>query len=63
MSSQYLEPYVKTNKNDDHDAEGICEVLSRPTMRFVPIMSVEGDPGHRICIVFKRGNLETKGNL
>jgi hypothetical protein len=36
-----VKPYVKTNKNDGNDAEGICEAVSRPEMRFVPIKSVE----------------------
>ena len=33
--------YVKTNKNDGRDAEAICEAVSRPTMRFVLIKTVE----------------------
>lgn len=37
MSPQYVKPYVKTNKNDANDAEAICEAVSRPSMRFVPI--------------------------
>src|SRR2546429_960489 len=41
MSPQYVKPYVKTNKNDCRDAEAICEAVSRPTMRFVAIKSVE----------------------
>lgn len=41
MSPQYVKPYVKSNKNDANDAEGICEAASRPTMRFVPIKTVE----------------------
>jgi transposase len=32
---------VKTNKNDVADAEAICEAVSRPSMRFVPIKSIE----------------------
>ena len=38
---QYVKPYVKTNKNDANDAAGICEALSRPQMRFVPVKGVE----------------------
>lgn len=34
---QYVKPYVKTNKNDARDAEAICEAVTRPHMRFVPI--------------------------
>ena len=37
----YVKPYVKTNKNDANDAEAICEAVSRPTMRFVPVKGVE----------------------
>ena len=38
---QYVRPFVKTNKNDAADAEGICEAVVRPNMRFVPIKSIE----------------------
>src|SRR5450631_1600764 len=41
MASQFVKPYVKTNKNDAADAEAICEAVGRPSMRFVPIKSVE----------------------
>ena len=41
MSPQFVKPYVKSNKNDEADAEAICEAVQRPTMRFVPIKSVE----------------------
>jgi len=41
MAPQFVKPYVKTNKNDVADAEAICEAVSRPNMRFVPIKSVE----------------------
>jgi transposase len=41
MASQFVKPYVKTNKNDAADAEAICEAVSRSNMRFVPIKSVE----------------------
>jgi transposase len=37
----YVRPFVKTNKNDAADAEGICEAVVRPNMRFVPIKSIE----------------------
>jgi transposase len=35
VSPQYVRPFVKSNKNDYIDAEAICEVASRPAMRFV----------------------------
>jgi transposase len=41
MAPQFVKPYVKTNKNDMADAEAICEAVTRPNMRFVPIKSVE----------------------
>jgi transposase len=41
MAPQFVKPYVKTNKNDAADAEAICEAVSRPTMRFVPIKNAE----------------------
>ena len=41
MAPQFVKPYVKTNKNDARDAEAICEAVSRPNMRFVPVKSVE----------------------
>ena len=37
----YVKPYVKRQKNDAADAEAICEAVSRPSMRFVPIKSPE----------------------
>jgi transposase len=41
MSPQFVKPYVKGNKNDSRDAEAICEAVSRPHMRFVPLKTVE----------------------
>src|SRR5437763_14065260 len=38
---QRVKPYVKRNKNDGRDAEGLCEAMSRPTMRFVPVKTEE----------------------
>jgi transposase len=37
IAPQLVKPYVKRGKNDATDAEAICEAMSRPTMRFVPI--------------------------
>jgi transposase len=34
---QYVKPYIKRGKNDAIDAEAICEAMSRPAMRFVPV--------------------------
>jgi transposase len=37
MSPEYVQPYVKAQKNDDRDAEAIAEAATRPTMRFVAL--------------------------
>ena len=37
MPMRYVKPFVKRNKNDMADSLAICEVVSRPTMRFVPM--------------------------
>ena len=41
MPPGYVKAYVKRNKNDAADAEAICEAVTRPTMRFVPVKSAE----------------------
>lgn len=41
LPPQYVKAYVKRNKNDAADAEAICEAMSRPTMRFVPVKTVD----------------------
>ncbi len=41
MPPTYVKAYVKRGKNDAADAAAICEVVTRPSMRFVPIKSVE----------------------
>ena len=41
MAPQFVKPYVKTNKNDQADAEAICEAITRPNMRFVPVKNLE----------------------
>ena len=35
----FVTPYVKSQKNDQADAEAICEAVARPNMRFVPVKS------------------------
>jgi transposase len=37
MAPQHVKAYIKRNKNDGRDAEGLCEAMSRPTMQFVPV--------------------------
>ena len=41
ISPQLAKPYVKRSKNDAADADALCEAMSRPTMRFVPVKTVE----------------------
>lgn len=41
MAAKFVIPYRKSGKNDGNDAEAICEAVSRPNMRFVPVKSVE----------------------
>jgi len=41
IAPQFVKAYVKGNKNDANDAEAICEAVSRPGMRFVPIKTIE----------------------
>jgi transposase len=37
MPPAYVKPYLKRGKTDAADAEAICEAVTRPTMRFVPV--------------------------
>jgi transposase len=41
MAPQFVAPYRKEQKNDGNDAEAICEAVARPSMRFVPVKTVE----------------------
>ncbi len=41
IAPAYTKPYVKRGKNDAADAAAICEAMSRPEMRFVPIKSAD----------------------
>jgi transposase len=41
MPPGYVKAYVKRNKNDAADAEAICEAVTRPTMRFVPVKTAD----------------------
>jgi transposase len=37
MAPRFVAPYRKNGKNDGNDAEAICEAVSRPHMRFIPV--------------------------
>lgn len=41
VSPQFVKPFLRGNKNDGNDAAAICEAVQRPTMRFVPLKSIE----------------------
>lgn len=41
MPAQYVKAYVRRQKNDAADAAAICEAVSRPSMRFVPVKTAE----------------------
>lgn len=41
MAPKFVTPYRKSEKNDGNDAEAVCEAVTRPSMRFVPVKSVE----------------------
>ena len=41
MPASYVKPYVKRGKTDAADAEAICEAVTRPSMRFVPVKTAE----------------------
>ena len=41
MPPAYVKPYVKRQKNDAADAAAICEAVTRPSMRFVKVRSID----------------------
>jgi transposase len=41
MPPSYVKPYVRRGKNDATDAQAICEAVTRPSMRFVPVKSAD----------------------
>lgn len=45
IAPQLAKPYVKRGKNDAADAAALCEAMSRPHMRFVPVKSPEAQAG------------------
>jgi transposase len=51
MPPAYVKAYVRRQKNDAADAAAICEAVSRPSMRFVPLRSLENQAAlmhHRV---------------
>jgi len=62
IAPQLAKPYVKRGKNDAADAEALCEAMSRPTMRFVPVKSADQQAalmlvGMRTRLIKKRTQL------
>ena len=55
MAPQFVKPHVKSNKSDRNDAQAVCEAMSRPSMRFVSMKSVEQQD---IQAVHRVGNLK-----
>ena len=41
MPAAYVKPYVRRQKNDAADAAGICEAVTRPSMRFISVRTLE----------------------
>lgn len=41
IAAKFVAPYRRNGKNDGNDAEAICEAVTRPGMRFVPVKSLE----------------------
>jgi transposase len=66
MPAQYVKPYVKRGKNDAADAEAICEAVSRPTMRFVGVKTVEQQSImmlHRVRLILMRQRTQLSNAL
>jgi transposase len=68
MPPSYVRPYVKRNKHDPADAEACCEAVTRPSMRFVPVKSVEQQSvlllhRGRELLVRQRTQLALRGHL
>jgi len=45
MPPSYVKAYLKRGKNNANDAAAICEVVTRPSMRFVPTKSEQQQSG------------------
>jgi transposase len=41
MPPAYVKPYIRRQKDDASDAAAICEAVTRPSMRFVGVRSLE----------------------
>ncbi len=66
MPAQYLKPYVKRGKNDAADAKAICEAMTRPTMRFVPVKTPEQQSVmmlHRVRLMLNRHRTQLSNSI
>lgn len=64
LPAQYVKPYLKRQKNDAADAEAICEVVTRPTMRFVPIPEQQSVMMlHRVRLMLNRQRTQISNAL
>ena len=66
MPASYVKAYVKRGKNDARDAEAICEAVTRPTMRFVPVKNEEQQSVlvlHRVRDMLVRQRTQTANTL
>jgi transposase len=62
----YAKAYVRRNKNDAADAQAICEAVGRPSMRFVPIKTVEQQAAvvtHRVRQMLIKQRTMTQNSL
>jgi len=57
MAPKFVTPYRKSGKNDGNDAEAICEAVTRPSIRFVPVKSAEQQALLTYLIVRIKGKL------
>ena len=52
IAARFIGPYRKGGKNDNNDAEAICEAVQRPNIWMVPIKSADQQAElcvHRVC--------------
>jgi transposase len=66
IPAQYVKPYVKRGKNDAADAEAICEAVTRPTMRFVPVKTPEQQSVmmlHRVRLMLNRQRTQLSNSI
>jgi transposase len=66
LPAQYVKPYVKRGKNDAADAEAICEAVTRPTMRFVPVKTPKQQSVmmlHRVRLMLNRQRTQLSNSI